>query len=148
MYAQVRPCKIYPGVRTRYADTPVDLVIVRENTEDLYAGIEFERGSLGAREVAAAIESASGAHIRDDAGISIKPISEFGTRRVVQFAFDYARARGRKKVTAVHKANIMKYTDGLWLEVAREVARTTPTSNSRTGSSTTCACRASTEMNE
>jgi isocitrate dehydrogenase (NAD+) len=122
MYAQVRPCKIYPGVRTRYADTPVDIVIVRENTEDLYAGIEFERGSLGAREVAAAIESASGAHIREDAGISIKPISEFGTRRVVQFAFDYARERGRKKVTAVHKANIMKYTDGLWLEVAREVA--------------------------
>ncbi len=122
MYAQVRPCKIYPGVRTRYADTPVDLVIVRENTEDLYAGIEFERGSLGAREVAAAIESASGAHIRDDAGISIKPISEFGTRRVVQFAFDYARARGRKKVTSVHKANIMKHTDGLWLEVSREVA--------------------------
>ena len=97
-------------------------MIVRENTEDLYAGIEFERGSLGAREVAAAIESASGAHIREDAGISIKPISEFGTRRVVQFAFDYARERGRKKVTAVHKANIMKYTDGLWLEVAREVA--------------------------
>jgi isocitrate dehydrogenase (NAD+) len=122
MYAQVRPCKIYPGVRTRYADTPVDIVIVRENTEDLYAGIEFERGSLGAREVAAAIQSASGAHIREDAGISIKPISEFGTRRVVQFAFDYARERGRKKVTAVHKANIMKYTDGLWLEVAREVA--------------------------
>ena len=122
MYAQVRPCKIYPGVRTRYADTPVDLVIVRENTEDLYAGIEFERGSLGAREVAAAIERASGAHIRDDAGISIKPISEFGTRRVVQFAFDYARARGRKKVTSVHKANIMKHTDGLWLEVSREVA--------------------------
>ena len=122
MYAQVRPCKIYPGVRTRYSDTPVDLVIVRENTEDLYAGIEFERGSLGAREVAAAIESASGAHIRDDAGISIKPISEFGTRRVVQFAFDYARARGRKKVTSVHKANIMKHTDGLWLEVSREVA--------------------------
>ena len=122
MYAQVRPCKIYPGVRTRYADTPVDLVIVRENTEDLYAGIEFERGSLGAREVAAAIERASGAHIRDDAGISIKPISEFGTRRVVQFAFDYARAHGRKKVTSVHKANIMKHTDGLWLEVSREVA--------------------------
>ncbi len=122
MYAQVRPCKIYPGVRTRYSDTAVDLVIVRENTEDLYAGIEFERGSLGAREVAAAIESASGAYIRDDAGISIKPISEFGTRRVVQFAFDYARARGRKKVTSVHKANIMKHTDGLWLEVSREVA--------------------------
>jgi isocitrate dehydrogenase (NAD+) len=113
---------MYPGVRTRYSDTPVDIVIVRENTEDLYAGIEFERGSLGAREVAAAIESASGATIREDAGLSIKPISEFGTRRVVQFAFDHARANGRRKVTAVHKANIMKFTDGLWLDVARQVA--------------------------
>ncbi len=122
MYAQVRPCKIYPGVRTRYADTPVDIVIVRENTEDLYAGIEFERGSAGAREVAAAIESASGAHIAEDAGISIKPISESGTRRVIEFAFEYARANGRKKVTSVHKANIMKHTDGLWLEVSRQVA--------------------------
>ena len=120
MYAQVRPCKMYPGVRTRYDD--VDVVIVRENTEDLYAGIEFERGSEGAHAVAAAIERASGAHIRDDAGISIKPISEGGTRRVVQFAFDYARRSGRGKVTAVHKANIMKHTDGLWLHVARDVA--------------------------
>jgi isocitrate dehydrogenase (NAD+) len=122
MYAQVRPCKLYPGVRTRYADTAVDLVIVRENTEDLYAGIEFERGSDGARAVAAAIEQASGAVIREDAGLSIKPISEAGTRRVVEFAFDYARRNGRRKVTSVHKANIMKHTDGLWLEVSRQVA--------------------------
>ena len=122
MYAQVRPCKLYPGVRTRYADSRVDLVIVRENTEDLYAGIEFERGSDGALQVAAAIERAAGVRLRDDAGISIKPISEAGTRRVVQFAFDYARRTGRRKVTSVHKANIMKYTDGLWLEVSRQVA--------------------------
>jgi isocitrate dehydrogenase (NAD+) len=120
MYAQVRPCKMYPGVRTRYDQ--VDVVIVRENTEDLYAGIEFEEGSEGAHEVAAAIEHASGQRLREDAGISIKPISEHGTRRVVQFAFDYARSRGRRKVTAVHKANIMKHTDGLWLRVSREVA--------------------------
>ena len=126
MYAQVRPCKIYPGVRTRYADTPVDIVIVRENTEDLYAGIEFERGSDGARAVAAAIEQAAGARIAEDAGISIKPISDAGTRRVVKFAFEYARANGRKKVTSVHKANIMKHTDGLWLEVSREVAEEYP----------------------
>src|SRR6476661_7795811 len=92
MYAQVRPCKLYPGVRTRYADSRVDLVIVRENTEDLYAGIEFERGSDGERELAATIERLSGAHISADSGISIKPISETGTRRVVQFAFDYARS--------------------------------------------------------
>jgi isocitrate dehydrogenase (NAD+) len=122
MYAQVRPCKLYPGVRTRYADTRVDLVIVRENTEDLYAGIEFERGSDGALQIAAAIERAAGVQLREDAGISIKPISETGTRRVVQFAFDYARRTGRRKVTSVHKANIMKHTDGLWLEVSRQVA--------------------------
>jgi isocitrate dehydrogenase (NAD+) len=122
MYAQVRPCKLYPGVRTRYADTPVDLVIVRENTEDLYAGIEFERGSDGALQIAAAIERAAGVQLRDDTGISIKPISETGTRRVVQFAFDYARRTGRRKVTSVHKANIMKHTDGLWLDVSRQVA--------------------------
>ena len=122
MYAQVRPCKLYPGVRTRYSDTTVDLIIVRENTEDLYAGIEFERGSEEAREVAAAIAQASGSRLRDDAGISIKPISEFGTRRVVEFAFDYARRHGRRKVTSVHKANIMKHTDGLWLDVSRQVA--------------------------
>ncbi len=126
MYAQVRPCKLYPGVRTRYADTRVDIVIVRENTEDLYAGIEFERGSAGARAVAETIQREAGVALREDAGISIKPISEFGTRRVVEFAFDYARRNGRRKVTSVHKANIMKHTDGLWLEVSRQVAEENP----------------------
>jgi isocitrate dehydrogenase (NAD+) len=126
LYAQVRPCKLYRGVRTRYADTQVDLVVVRENTEDLYAGIEYERGSEGAARIAEAIAEASGVRIRDDAGISIKPISEAGTRRVVQFAFDYARRNGRRKVTSVHKANIMKHTDGLWLEVSRAVAAENP----------------------
>jgi isocitrate dehydrogenase (NAD+) len=122
LYAQVRPCKHYPGVRTRYADAGVDMVVVRENTEDLYAGIEFERGSDGEAEIAATIERLTGTHIRDGSGISIKPISEAGTRRVVEFAFDYARQNGRRKVTSVHKANIMKHTDGLWLEVSRQVA--------------------------
>jgi isocitrate dehydrogenase (NAD+) len=122
LYAQVRPCKHYPGVRTRYADAGVDIVIVRENTEDLYAGIEFERGSEGEREIAETIERVSGTKIREGSGISIKPISEAGTRRVVQFAFDYARANGRRRVTSVHKANIMKHTDGLWLDVSRQVA--------------------------
>ncbi|HLK43887.1 MAG TPA: isocitrate/isopropylmalate family dehydrogenase, partial [Thermoleophilia bacterium] len=126
LYAQVRPCKVYPGVRTRFADAGVDVVIVRENTEDLYAGIEFERGSEAARIVADAIRQASGREIAQDAGISIKPISVSGTRRVVEFAFDYARQNGRRKVTAVHKANIMKHTDGLWLEVARQVASEQP----------------------
>jgi isocitrate dehydrogenase (NAD+) len=120
LYAQVRPCKTYPGVRTRFED--VDLVVVRENTEDLYAGIEYEEGTPEARELIAWIESHGGKLAHDDAGISIKPISVTGTRRIVQFAFDYARRNGRSKVTAVHKANIMKFSDGLFLRVAREVA--------------------------
>jgi isocitrate dehydrogenase (NAD+) len=120
MYAQVRPCKSYPGVRTRFAD--VDLIIVRENTEDLYAGIEYEQGTPDAEELIAWIESKGGRLRHRDAGISIKPISITGTRRIFEFAFDHARRNGRRKVTAVHKANIMKFSDGLWLHTAREVA--------------------------
>ena len=120
LYAQVRPCKTYPGVRTRFED--VDLIVVRENTEDLYAGIEYEQGSDEAEELIDWIKSKGGKLAHDDAGISIKPISISGTRRIVQFAFDYARRNGRRKVTAVHKANIMKFSDGLYLHVAREVA--------------------------
>jgi len=119
LYGQVRPCKSYRGVRSRYED--VDLVIVREATEDLYAGIEYEVGSAEARELTAWIR-AHGGGLRDDSGISIKPISVEGTRRIVEFAFDYARRLGRRKVTTVHKANIMKFSDGLWLQVSREVA--------------------------
>src|SRR5437016_6822816 len=120
LYAQVRPCKTYPGVRTRFED--VDLIIVRENTEDLYAGIEYEQGSQEAQELIAWIKSKGGSLAHDDAGLSIKPLSISGTRRIVEFAFDYARRNGRRKVTAVHKANIMKFSDGLYLRVAREVA--------------------------
>jgi isocitrate dehydrogenase (NAD+) len=120
LYAQVRPCKTYPGVRTRFED--VDLIVVRENTEDLYAGIEYEQGSEEAEELIDWIKSKGGKLAHDDAGISIKPISISGTRRIVQFAFDYARRNGRRKVTAVHKANIMKFSDGLYLRVAQEVA--------------------------
>ncbi|MDQ2982939.1 MAG: isocitrate/isopropylmalate dehydrogenase family protein [Actinomycetota bacterium] len=120
LYAQVRPCKTYEGVRSRFDD--VDLVIVRENTEDLYAGIEYEEGSAETRELITWIEQHGGRLRHDDAGISIKPLSVSGTRRIVRFAFDYARRNGRRKVTAVHKANIMKFTDGLYLRVAREVA--------------------------
>jgi isocitrate dehydrogenase (NAD+) len=120
LYAQVRPCKTYPGVRARFED--VDLIVVRENTEDLYAGIEFEQGSEEASELIEWIKSKGGKLAHDDAGISIKPISTTGTRRIVEFAFDYARRNGRRKVTAVHKANIMKFSDGLFLHVAREVA--------------------------
>jgi isocitrate dehydrogenase (NAD+) len=120
LYAQIRPCKTYPGVRTRFED--VDLIVVRENTEDLYAGIEYEEGSAEARELIDWIKSKGGRLAHEDAGISIKPISISGTRRIVQFAFDYARKNGRRKVTAVHKANIMKFSDGLYLRVAQEVA--------------------------
>src|SRR6187397_2097719 len=119
LYGQVRPCKSYPGVRSRYED--VDLVIVREATEDLYAGIEYEVGSPEATELTEWIR-AHGGQLPDDSGISIKPISIEGTRRIVQFAFDYARRLGRRKVTSVHKANIMKFSDGLWLQISREVA--------------------------
>ena len=120
MYGQVRPIKSYPGVRSRFQD--VDLIVVRENTEDLYAGIEYEQGTPDALELIEWIKSKGGKLRHDDAGISIKPISVTGTRRIFEFAFDYARKNGRKKITAVHKANIMKFTDGLWLRVAGEVA--------------------------
>jgi isocitrate dehydrogenase (NAD+) len=119
LFGQVRPCKSYSGVRSRYEN--VDLVVVRENTEDLYAGIEFEEGADGARELIEWL-GRHGGQVRPDSGISIKPISVSGTQRIVEFAFDYARRSGRRKVTAVHKANIMKFSDGLFLRVAREVA--------------------------
>jgi isocitrate dehydrogenase (NAD+) len=119
LYGQVRPCKSYVGVRSRFDD--VDLVVVRENTEDLYAGVEFEEGTEEVGELIDWLER-HGGRVRPDSGVSIKPISVSGTRRIVQFAFDYARRNGRRKVTAVHKANIMKFTDGLYLRVAREVA--------------------------
>jgi isocitrate dehydrogenase (NAD+) len=124
LYALVRPCKSYPGVRSRYQ--AIDLVIIRENTEDLYAGIEFEEGKPETLKLIEDIHELGGQTIRTDSGISIKPISVFGTRRVFRFAFNWAKANGRHKITAVHKANIMKYTDGLWLRVAQEVAAEFP----------------------
>jgi isocitrate dehydrogenase (NAD+) len=124
LYCCLRPCKAYRGVRTRFPET--DIVIVRENHEDLYAGIEFEQGSDEARRLREAIKELSGKEIREDAGISIKPISVFGTRRIVRSAFEYARANGRRKVTAAHKANIMKFSDGLFLRTAQEVAQEYP----------------------
>ncbi len=121
LYMCLRPCKHYKGVRTRYED--VDLVVVRENHEDLYAGIEFEQGSPEARKLIDFIADLGARRIREDSGISIKPISVTGTRRIVGAAFDYAIKHGRKKVTAVHKANIMKFSDGLFLKTAQEVAQ-------------------------
>src|SRR3954449_9269251 len=123
LYACVRPCKQYPGVRTFFSGTKVDVVLVRENTEDLYLGIEFEKGKPETAELIADIKRLIGKTIRPDSGISIKPISVTGSERIVKYAFEYARKHGRKKVTAVHKANILKFSDGLFLEVAREVAK-------------------------
>lgn len=125
LYANVRPAKSYVGVRSRYEK--IDLVMIRENTEDLYAGVEFEKGAPETEELIRWIrEKQPKAPIREDSGISIKPISVTGSRRIVKFAFDYARKYARKKVTAVSKANIMKYTDGLFFAVAQEVAKEYP----------------------
>ena len=124
LFALVRPCKSYAGVRSRYHD--IDLVIVRENTEDLYAGIEFAEGESATLELIDDIARLAGRPLRSDSGISIKPISVYGTQRVFRFAFRWAIDNGRRKVTAVHKANIMKHTDGLWLRVAEQVAREFP----------------------
>ena len=124
LYACLRPCKSYKGVRSRYSD--IDLVVVRENTEDLYAGIEFQKGKDDTAEIINWINKHGNRKISEDSGISIKPISVRATERIVRFAFDYARRMGRKKVTSVHKANIMKFSDGLWLEVSREVAKQHP----------------------
>jgi isocitrate dehydrogenase (NAD+) len=124
LYACVRPCKSYPGVRSRY--TEVDLVIVRENTEDLYAGIEYESGSEDARVVIATLSKLQKRQIRASSGISIKPISPEASERIIRFAFDFARTHGRRRVSCVTKANIMKFTDGLFLSVFREVAQGYP----------------------
>jgi isocitrate dehydrogenase (NAD+) len=123
LYACLRPCRYYRGVPARYEK--VDITVVRENTEDLYIGIEFERGTQGAKELSALIAK-SGQTVPPGSNFAIKAISEAGSRRIVEYAFEYARASGRKKVTAVHKANILKLTDGFFLEIARDVARSYP----------------------
>jgi isocitrate dehydrogenase (NAD+) len=126
LYACVRPCKQYKGVRTFFEQIPVDLVLIRENTEDLYAGVEFQAGKEETARLLATInEMATGRKIGTGSGttgVSIKPISYEGTRRICDYAFDYAIKNGRKSVTSVCKANIMKYTDGLWYDETRAVA--------------------------
>jgi len=124
LYACVRPCKTYPGVRSRY--DAVDLVVIRENTEDLYAGIEFESGTNDARAVIDFLNARQPKQILPTSGISIKPLSPEGSERIVRFAFEYARANGRRRVSCITKANIMKHTDGLFLAVFREVAKDYP----------------------
>jgi len=124
LYACLRPCKIYPGVPTSFKE--VDIVVVRENTEDLYCGIEFERGTPEAKRLLELISETKRKTVREDSSFSLKIISETGSQRIVRFAFNYARAHGRKKVTAVHKANILKFSDGLFLATARKVAQEYP----------------------
>lgn len=124
LYCCLRPCKSFRGARTKYED--IDLIIVRENTEDLYAGIEFEKGKEETQQLIDFVRLKTGKGIRPDSGISIKPISVYGTERIFRYAFEYARKNNRRRVTAVHKANIMKYSDGLFLEVAKEVATRYP----------------------
>jgi isocitrate dehydrogenase (NAD+) len=120
LYACVRPCKTYPGVRSRY--DAVDLVVVRENTEDLYAGIEFESGTADAQAVIDFLNRRQAKQILRTSGVSIKPLSPEGSERIIRFAFEYARSNGRRRVSCITKANIMKHTDGLFLAVFREVA--------------------------
>ena len=117
----LRPVVSIPGAGGRYHD--VNLVIVRENSEDLYAGIEFEQGSEEAAELIQFCSDKHAGTIRSDSGISIKPISITQSEKIVRFAFEYAKKHGRGKVTAAHKANIMKYSDGLFLDTARKVAK-------------------------
>ena len=130
LFACIRPCKQYRGVRSYFSDLPVDLVIVRENTEDLYAGVEFEAGKEETTRLIEFInELPSDRKIKtsgEETGVSIKPISVSGTERIVRCALQYARDNGRKKVTAVHKANIMKYSDGLFLATAERIAQDYP----------------------
>jgi isocitrate dehydrogenase (NAD+) len=124
LYACLRPCKTYAGVRTRYED--VDLVIVRENTEDLYTGIEYEAGSEAAEMVIASLNALQSKKIAPASGISVKHISAAASERIIRFAFEYARSHGRRQVAGVTKANIMKFTDGLFLAVFRDVAKDYP----------------------
>ena len=124
LFAAVRPARSLPGVPTRFHG--VDIVIVRENTEDLYQGIEFEKGSPEAAALRDELRELGGFELREDAGITLKPISVSGARRIVRFAFEYVRANRRRTVTVGHKANVMRYSDGLFLRTAEEDAAAYP----------------------
>jgi len=121
LYVCLRPYKVYPGIKTPFKG--VDIVVVRENTEDLYAGIEFARGDSGTKKLLDLVRDVVGKELKKDTAVSLKVISQTASRRIVKFAFEYARQNGRRKVTAVHKANILKFSDGLFLDTAREVAK-------------------------
>jgi isocitrate dehydrogenase (NAD+) len=120
LYACLRPAKSYPGVKSLAKD--IDLVVIRENTEDLYAGIEFPLDELETKELIRVIKNYTQKSILSDSAISIKPISKTASQKIIRFAFEYALRNKRKKVTAVHKANIMKFSDGLFLNTARQIS--------------------------
>jgi isocitrate dehydrogenase (NAD+) len=120
LFASIRPCKLYAGVPSRFED--VDIVVVRENTEDLYEGIEFEEGSRAQNKLRGYLKYMHGFPLPPDAGISVKPISITATRSIVEYAFEYAQRQRRRKITLGHKANIMKFSDGVWLETAEGLA--------------------------
>lgn len=124
LYSCLRPCKSYPGVLTPYNN--VDIVVVRENTEGLYIGIEYDLGEAETARLRAFVQETRGRSISADAAVSLKVISDSGSRRIVRFAFEYARANGRRRVTAVHKSNILKYSDGVFLRAAQSVAAEYP----------------------
>ena len=120
LFASVRPCRLFPGVPSHFE--AIDLVVVRENTEDLYEGIEFEMGSPEVNKLRGYLKYMHGYELREDAGVSVKPISVSATQAIVEFAFEYARRERRRKVTLGHKANIMKFSDGVWLETGLRLA--------------------------
>ena len=124
LFAAVRPARSLPGVTTRHHD--VDLVVVRENTEDLYRGIEFERWSEQSAALRQRMRELAGVELGEDAGITLKPISVTGAERIVRFAFEYARSHGRQRVTLGHKANVMRYSDGIFLQMAEQDASEFP----------------------
>lgn len=124
LYAGVRPCRAHPGVPTPFPRT--DLIVVRMNHEDLYAGIEYGRDERATAELRRLVRETREVELPDDAGISLKPLSATASERIARFAFEHARANGRRKVTAVHKATVMRSTDGLFLEACRAVAPAYP----------------------
>ena len=120
LFANLRPCHLYDGVPSVYDE--VDVIVIRENTEGMYTGIELEMGTREVEELIRFVGATTGTVVRADSGISVKEITERGSERIARFAFSWARDHGRRRVTASHKANIMKFSDGLFLEVARRVA--------------------------
>jgi isocitrate dehydrogenase (NAD+) len=124
LYANLRPCKTYRGVRTRHDN--IDLVVIRENTEDVYVGAELAHDDPRMPRFLDAVAEIGAPRLPAESSICLKAISVEGSRRIVQFALEYARANRRRRVTIVHKANIMKLTDGLFLRVGQEVARAFP----------------------